>query len=122
MIRFMMVMVPLVFLINGFTKHDWRGDVLFLHRCRRRIDAGNAADDCLRLPVQGRAGDIEKESHREATQRDPKLGAMDVLCTDKTGTLTMDKVILERHCDVMRTMRTPPFCSMPFSSRIFRRA
>jgi len=28
------------------------------------------------------------------------LGAMDVLCTDKTGTLTMDEVILERHCDV----------------------
>ena len=28
------------------------------------------------------------------------LGAMDVLCTDKTGTLTLDKVILERHCDV----------------------
>jgi P-type Mg2+ transporter len=28
------------------------------------------------------------------------LGAMDILCTDKTGTLTMDQVILERHCDV----------------------
>ena len=28
------------------------------------------------------------------------LGAMDVLCTDRTGTLTMDKVILERYCDV----------------------
>ena len=30
------------------------------------------------------------------------LGAMDVLCTDKTGTLTMDRVILEKHCDVVR--------------------
>ena len=30
------------------------------------------------------------------------LGAMDVLCTDKTGTLTLDRVILERHCDVVR--------------------
>ena len=30
------------------------------------------------------------------------LGAMDVLCTDKTGTLTMDHVILERHCDVIQ--------------------
>src|SRR5665811_1043292 len=28
------------------------------------------------------------------------LGAMDVLCADKTGTLTMDRVVLERHCDV----------------------
>ena len=30
------------------------------------------------------------------------FGAMDVLCTDKTGTLTEDKIILERHCDVVR--------------------
>src|SRR4029079_19396110 len=29
------------------------------------------------------------------------LGAMDVLCTDKTGTLTQDRIILEKHCDVM---------------------
>jgi Mg2+-importing ATPase len=49
------------------------------------------------------------------------FGAMDVLCTDKTGTLTMDQVILERHCDVSRR-RTPPSCATHFSSRIFRRA
>ena len=29
------------------------------------------------------------------------LGAMDVLCTDKTGTLTMDQIILEKYCDVV---------------------
>ena len=47
--------------------------LLFLHRRRRRADAGDAADDRLRLPVEGRARDVEEEGHREATQRDPEL-------------------------------------------------
>jgi P-type Mg2+ transporter len=34
------------------------------------------------------------------------LGAMDILCTDKTGTLTMDRVFLEKHCDVVRQPRS----------------
>ncbi len=49
------------------------------------------------------------------------LGAMDVLCTDKTGTLTMDQVILERYCDVC-SARTKPSWRSPTSTAIFRRA
>ena len=49
------------------------------------------------------------------------FGAMDVLCTDKTGTLTMDQVILEKHCDVMRR-RTTTCCATPTSTAISRPA
>ena len=55
MIRFMVVMVPLVFVINGFTKHDWKAGVFLRAGRRRGPDAGNAADDRFGLPVQRRA-------------------------------------------------------------------
>ena len=73
MIRFMLVMVPLVFLINGLTKHDWKDGVFLRPGRGRRPDAGNAADDCVGLPVQRRARHVEKEGHRQAAEFDPEL-------------------------------------------------
>ncbi|MBS0198605.1 MAG: magnesium-translocating P-type ATPase [Planctomycetes bacterium] len=101
MLRFMLVMVPLVFVINGLTKGGW-GQAFFF----ALAVAVGLTPEMLPMIVtvclskgavaMGRRKVIVKRLN--AIQN---LGAMDVLCTDKTGTLTMDRVILERHCDVM---------------------
>ncbi len=100
LLRFMFVMVPLVFVINGITKGSW-GEAFFF----AVAVAVGLTPEMLPMIVtvclskgavaMGRRKVIVKRLN--AIQN---LGAMDVLCTDKTGTLTMDKVVLERHCDV----------------------
>ena len=101
MLRFMVVMVPLVFVINGVTKGNW-GQAFFFALA---IAVGLTPEMlpmivtvCLAkgATAMGRQKVITKRIN--AIQN---LGAMDVLCTDKTGTLTMDQVVLERYCNVM---------------------
>jgi Mg2+-importing ATPase len=67
MIQIMAVMVPLVFVINGFTKHDLRDGR------GRGADSGDAADDCFGLPLQGRACHEPQEGDRQAPQLHPEL-------------------------------------------------
>ena len=100
MIRLMAVMVPLVFLINGFTKHDWNERILLRHGRRGGSDARNAAHDRLRLPSKGALAMSRKKVIVKRLNAIQNFGGMDVLCTDKTGTLTEDRVVLMRHCDV----------------------
>ena len=89
MIRFMVVMVPLVFLINGLTKDDWQRGVLLRPGRRGRPDAGDAADDRHRLPrPRARSRCRRKKVIVKRLNSIQNFGAMDVLCTDKTGTLT----------------------------------
>jgi P-type Mg2+ transporter len=102
MIYFMLVMVPLVFLINGLTKHAW-GDAFFF----ALAVAVGMTPEMLPMIVsvclsRGAMTMSRKKVIVKRLNSIQNLGAMDVLCTDKTGTLTMDRVILERHCDVVR--------------------
>ncbi len=105
MISFMMVMVPLVFLINGLTKHDaehWRDAFFF-----SLAVAVGLTPEMLPMIVtvclsRGAIAMSRKKVIVKRLNSIQNLGAMDVLCTDKTGTLTMDRVILERHCDVVQ--------------------
>ena len=102
MIRFMLVMVPLVFLINGFTKHDWRGAFFFSIAV-----AVGLTPEMLPMIVsvclaKGALAMSKKRVIVKQLAAIQNFGAMDVLCTDKTGTLTMDQVVLERYCDVMQ--------------------
>jgi Mg2+-importing ATPase len=100
MIRFIAVMVPLVFLINGVTKHDWLEALMFAvavavgltPEMLPMIVTVNLAKGALAM---SRAKVIVKRLN--AIQN---LGAMDILCTDKTGTLTQDRIILKRHLDL----------------------
>ena len=73
MIRFMAVMVPAVFLINGMTKGDWLEALLFAVAVAVGIDAGNAADDRHRQSRQGRDRDVEEARDREAPARHPEF-------------------------------------------------
>ncbi len=102
MIRFMMVMVPLVFLINGLTKHNWKEAFFF-----SLAVAVGLTPEMLPMIVsvclsKGAIMMSRKKVIVKRLNSIQNFGAMDVLCTDKTGTLTMDHVILEKHCDVAR--------------------
>ena len=102
MIRFMLVMVPLVFLINGLTKHQWHEAFFFSIAV-----AVGLTPEMLPMIVsvclsKGALAMAKKKVIVKQLSAIQNFGAMDVLCTDKTGTLTMDQVILELHCDVMQ--------------------
>jgi P-type Mg2+ transporter len=100
LIRFMMAMVPVVLLINGFTKGDWLEALAFALSV-----AVGLTPEMLPLIVSANLarGAVALSRQKVVVKRlnaIQNFGAMDVLCTDKTGTLTQDKVILERHLDV----------------------
>jgi len=100
MIQLMAVMVPLVFLINGFTKHDWKSAFFFAMAV-----AVGLTPEMLPMIVSVclSKGAIAMSRRKVIVKRlnaIQNFGGMDVLCTDKTGTLTEDRVVLQRHCNV----------------------
>ena len=100
MLGFMAVMVPLVFVINGVTKGSWSEAFFFAVAV-----AVGLTPEMLPMIVticlsKGAVAMGKKKVIVKRINAIQNLGAMDVLCTDKTGTLTMDQIILERHCDV----------------------
>jgi P-type Mg2+ transporter len=102
MIGFMAVMVPLVFVINGVTKHNW-GEAFFISLAV----AVGLTPEMLPMIVsvclsKGALAMSKKKVIVKRLNSIQNFGAMDVLCTDKTGTLTIDHVILEIHCDVFK--------------------
>jgi Mg2+-importing ATPase len=103
MIRFMAVMVPLVFVINGVTKGTWREAFFFALAV-----AVGLTPEMLPMIVtvclsKGAVAMGKKKVIVKRINAIQNLGAMDVLCTDKTGTLTRDEIVLERYCDVALT-------------------
>lgn len=102
MIRIIMVMAPLVFIINWITKHDWFGALFFALAV-----AVGLTPEMLPMIItvclsKGAIAMSRKKVIVKRLNAIQNLGGMDVLCTDKTGTLTLDRVILEKHCDVVR--------------------
>jgi Mg2+-importing ATPase len=102
MIRFMLVMVPLVFFINGVTKHDWKEAFFFAMAV-----AVGLTPEMLPMIVsvclsKGAMLMSRKKVIVKRLNSIQNFGAMDVLCTDKTGTLTIDRVILELYVDVFK--------------------
>lgn len=101
MIRFMAVMVPLVFIINGLTKHNWQEAFFFA----MAVAVGMTPEMLpMIVTVCLSKGALAMSKQKVIVKRlnaIQNFGAMDVLCTDKTGTITMDRVILQQHCDVV---------------------
>lgn len=100
LIRFMLVMVPIVLLINGFTKGDWTNAFLFALAV-----AVGLTPEMLPMIVSSNLakGAVAMARRKVVVKRlnaIQNFGAMDVLCTDKTGTLTQDRIILEQHLDI----------------------
>jgi Mg2+-importing ATPase len=100
MIRFIAVLVPAVFLINGFGKGDWFQALLFA----LAVAVGLTPEMLPMIVTTNLAkGAIAMSAKRVIVKRlhaIQNFGAMDVLCTDKTGTLTQDRIILKRHLDI----------------------
>ncbi|WP_323029114.1 magnesium-translocating P-type ATPase [Castellaniella defragrans] len=99
LIRFMLVMAPLVLLINGYTKGDWGEALLFA----LSIAVGLTPEMLPMIATSTLAKGAVALSRRKVVVKRldaiQNLGAMDVLCTDKTGTLTEDRIVLARHED-----------------------
>ncbi len=102
MIQFIFFMAPTVFLINGLMKHNWLEAFFFALAV-----AVGLTPEMLPMIVsvclsKGAMLMSRKKVIVKRLNSIQNFGAMDVLCTDKTGTLTMDHVILEQHCDVIQ--------------------
>ncbi|TAN03598.1 MAG: magnesium-translocating P-type ATPase, partial [Rhodanobacteraceae bacterium] len=100
LIRFMAVMVPIVFLIQGFGKGNWMEAFLFAIS----VAVGLTPEMLPLIVTANLAKGALAMSKRKVVVKQlnaiQNFGAMDVLCTDKTGTLTLDKIVLERHLDL----------------------
>ena len=99
LLRFMLVMAPLVFLINGIFKHNWVEAFTF----GLSVAVGLAPE---MLPVivtanlaKGAIAMSDKKVIVKNIDAIQDFGSMNILCTDKTGTLTQDKIVLQRHLD-----------------------
>ncbi len=97
LIRYMLVMVPFVFLVNGVTKGDWWAAFLF----GISIAVGLTPEMLPMIVSANLAKGAVSMSRKKTIVKDlnsiQNFGAMNILCTDKTGTLTRDHIVLERH-------------------------
>ena len=97
LIRFMLIMVPFVFFVNGFTKGDWFDAFVFAisvavgltPEMLPMIVTANLSRGALRM--------AKKKTIVKNLNAIQNFGAMDVLCTDKTGTITCDNIVLEKY-------------------------
>ena len=100
LIRFMLVMAGLVFLINGLTKGDWTEASLFAIA----VAVGLTPEMLPMIVTATLAKGAVMMSRRKAIVKRlnsiQNFGAMDILCADKTGTLTEDRIVLEKYVDV----------------------
>jgi Mg2+-importing ATPase len=101
MIRFIAVMVPAVFLLNGLSRHNWLEAFLFAMAV-----AVGLTPEMLPMIVtvnlsRGAIAMARKKTIIKRLNAIQNFGAMDVLCTDKTGTITQGKIVLEKHLDVL---------------------
>ena len=100
MLRFMFVMTPIVLLINGFTKNDWLQAFLFAVSIAIGLTPEMLPMIVTTTLAKGAVLLSRKKVIVKRLDAIQNFGAMNVLCTDKTGTLTQDKIFLERHTDV----------------------
>ena len=97
LIRFMLVMIPFVFLINGITKGDWLEAFIFAVSV-----AVGLTPEMLPMIVtanlsKGAVTMAKKKTIVKDLNAIQNFGAMNILCTDKTGTLTCDQIVLEKY-------------------------
>ncbi len=101
LIRLMLVMVPLIFVINGLVKGNWLEALLFAIA----VAVGLTPEMLPMIVTANLAKGAGNMSKRKVIVKRlnsiQNIGAMDVFCTDKTGTLTLDKIVLTRHLNML---------------------
>lgn len=100
LIRFMLVMVPLVFVINGVTKGNWISAFLFAISIAVGLTPEMLPMIVTSCLAKGAVSMSKKKTIVKNLNSIQNFGAMDILCTDKTGTLTQDRVVLEYHLNI----------------------
>lgn len=100
LIRFMLIMVPVVFFITGITLKDWAGALMFAISVAVGLTPEMLPMIVTTSLAKGAVSMSKEKTIVKNLNSMQNLGAMDILCTDKTGTLTQDKVVLEYHLDV----------------------
>lgn len=100
LIRFMFFMVPVVLLLNGFTKGDWMQSLLFAISIAVGLTPEMLPMIVTTSLAKGAVAMSKKKTIIKSLNSIQDFGSMDILCTDKTGTLTQDKIVLEFHLDV----------------------
>ncbi len=99
LIRFMLIMVPIVFFVNGFTKGDWLEALLFAISIAVGLTPEMLPMIVTTNLAKGAVAMSKKKVIIKNLNAIQNLGSIDILCTDKTGTLTQDKVVLEYYLD-----------------------
>ena len=100
LIRFMLFMIPLVFVINGLTKDSWLDAFLFAIAVAVGLTPAMLPMIVTANLAKGAVMMSKRKVVVKRLNAIQNIGAMDILCTDKTGTLTLDKIVLERHLNV----------------------
>ena len=100
LIRFLMVMTPLVFVINAITKGNWLESLLFAASVAVGLTPEMLPMIVTANLAKGAVAMAKRKTIVKRLNAIQNFGAMDILCTDKTGTLTQNKVILEKHLDI----------------------
>lgn len=100
LIRFMMLMVPVVLFVNGFTKGDWLQALLFALSVAVGLTPEMLPMIVTTNLAKGAVAMAKKKTVVKNLNSIQNFGAIDILCTDKTGTLTQDKVVLEYYLDI----------------------
>ena len=100
LIRFMLIMVPIVFFVIGMTKGSWMEALLFAISIAVGLTPEMLPMIVTTCLAKGAVAMSKKKTIIKNLNSIQNFGAMDILCTDKTGTLTQDKVVLQYHMDV----------------------
>lgn len=100
LMRFMLVMVPVIFVVNGLTKGDWGAALLFAVTMAVGLTPEMLPMIMTSTLARGAVSMAKHQTIVKTLSAIQTFGEMDILCTDKTGTLTEDKIILEKYMDV----------------------
>ena len=99
LIRFMIVMVPIIFIANFITKGDWLASLMFGITIAVGIMPEMLPVIMMSSLAKGAVSMSKKQTIVKRLGSIQTFGEMDVLCTDNTGTLTQDEIILEKYMD-----------------------
>lgn len=120
LIKYMLIMVPIVFLVNGIMKGDWFEAFIFGISV-----AVGLTPEMLPMIVnanlaKGSVTMARKKVVVKNMNTIQSFGAMDILCTDKTGTLTRDNIVLERYMDVNGNLNATRVLSHAYYNSYFQ--
>ncbi len=107
LIRFMAVMIPIVFVVNGLAKGDWQQSLLFAIALAVGLTPEMLPVVVTANLAKGAVTMAEEKVVVKKINAIQNLGAMDILCTDKTGTITQDKIVLIEYLDIYGNKYSP---------------